>query len=183
MRVDTYTSSFRRMPESTRKQKRIPASAGMTGASGFTLIELIVFIVIVSIALTGLISVFNQSLSKSVDPIVQIRALECAQAKMDEILARKFADNTPVGGTPACGSAESGPIACTAISLDTALDDVGDYHFAAADTSKANCSISVAVVDAGADLGIAANQARKITVTASSDGGGQVVLAAYKVNF
>lgn len=153
--------------------------------NGFTLIELIVFIVIISIALTGLISVFNQSIINSTDPVVQIRAIECAQAKMDEILARKYADNTPVGGVPACGSFDSGSpiVACAAIANDSALDDVGDYNFAATDTSKSNCSISVTVVDAGADLGIASDQARRITVTASSSGGGQMTLSAYRVNF
>ena len=143
--------------------------------NGFTLIELIVFIVIVSVALTGLISVFNQSVINSSDPVVQIRALECAQAKMDEVLARKYADNTPVGGSPI--------VACAAIANDTALDDVGDYNFAATDTSKSNCSISVTVVNAGDDLGIENTQARRITVTAASDGGGQMTLSAYRVNF
>ena len=153
--------------------------------NGFTLIELIVFIVIVSVALTGLISVFNQSVINSSDPVVQIRALECAQAKMDEVLARKYADNTPVGGVPACGSFDSGSpiVACAAIANDTALDDVGDYNFAATDTSKSNCSISVTVVNAGDDLGIENTQARRITVTAASDGGGQMTLSAYRVNF
>jgi MSHA pilin protein MshD len=161
------------------------SSAKYSQRNGFTLIELIAFIVTISVALTGLISVFNQSIVNSTDPVVQIRALECAQAKMDEVLARKFADNTPVGGVPACGNFDMGSpiVACAAIASDTALDDVGDYHFAATDTSKSNCSISVEVVDAGTDLGIASDQARRITVTASSSGGGQMTLSAYRVNF
>src|SRR5688572_1380949 len=65
--------------------------------SGVTLIETIIFIVVVSIGLGALLMVFNQSVVKSVDPVIRIKALEKGQALMDEILARKFAENTPTG--------------------------------------------------------------------------------------
>ena len=150
--------------------------------SGFTLIELIVFVVVISISLVALLGVFNQSSSTNVDPIIQTRALECAQAKLDEVLARRFDENTVVGGIPACGSAEPGAIACAGIVADAGLDDVGDYH-GHTDTTLDNCSISVTVVQAGADLGLSASQARRITVVADSSGGGQTTLSAYRVNF
>lgn len=155
-------------------------------AKGFTLIELIAFMVVVSIALLALVGVFQRAAINNVDPIVQTRALECAQAKLDEILARKFADNTPTGGVPACGSADSGPVACTAIqgfATDPSLNDVGDFD-GQTDTTKANCSISVEVVDDGTAIGLGSDaHARRINVTATSDGGGSASLSAYKVNF
>ena len=151
--------------------------------SGFTLIELIVAVVAISIALLALINVFNQAAINSVDPIVQVRALECAQAKMDEILARKFDENTPSGGVPACGSANSGAVACLGITADAALDDVGDFQ-GHADNGLDQCQISVAVVNAGTQLGLSANaQARRITVTVTSNGGGSAVLSTYRTNF
>ena len=73
---------------------------------GVTLIELVVFIVVLSIGLTAMVTAMNNHLSNSVDPIVNTRALECAQAKLDEISARKFDENSPTGGVPACGSGE-----------------------------------------------------------------------------
>jgi len=151
--------------------------------TGFTLIELIVAIVVISIALLALINVFNQASVNSVDPIVQVRALECAQAKMDEILARKFDENTPSGGVPACGSTDIGAVACLGITADAALDDVGDFQ-GYADNTLDQCQISVAVVNAGTELGLSANaQARRITVTVTSTGGGSAVLSAYRTNF
>lgn len=150
---------------------------------GFTLIELIVAIVVISIALLALINVFNQASINSVDPIVQVRALECAQAKMDQILARKFDENTPSGGVPACGSADAGAIACLGITADAALDDVGDFQLHT-DNRLDQCQISVAVANAGTELGLSANdQARRITVTVNSTGGGSAVLSAYRTNF
>lgn len=147
---------------------------------GITLIELIVFIVVVAIALTAMIAAINSSLIRSVDPVMDIRALECAQAKLDEITARKFDKNTPVGGVPACGSA--GAAACAGIAPDSTLDNVGAYtnHV---DSSNPHCHIEVTVTAAGADLGLAADQARLITVRVRSSGGGSAVLSTYRTNF
>lgn len=151
--------------------------------AGFTLLELIVATVVLSLALVALIGVFNQSVINSVDPVVQIRALECAQSKMDEILARKFDENTPSGGVPACGSADSGAAACGGISVDAGLDDVGDYN-GHTDNSLDQCQISVVVSNAGTELGLSSDaQARRITVSVNSTGGGSAVLSAYRTNF
>ncbi len=151
--------------------------------SGFTLIELVVVIVVISLSLVTLIGVFNQAASNSIDPVVQIRALECAQSKLDEILARKFDENTPSGGVPACGSADLNSVNCSGIGADADLDDVGDYN-GHIDNSLDNCQIRVAVVSAGTELGLSSNaQARRITVTVNSTGGGGAVLSAYRANF
>jgi len=141
-----------------------------------------VFIVVVAVALTAMISAFNHHVSNSVDPVVQMRALECAQAKLDEIMARKFDENTSTGGVPACGSAEDGAVACQGIAADAALDDVGDFN-GQVDTSNSDCEISVTVTEAGADLGLAGDQARRITVDVSSPSNGQATLTVYRTNF
>ncbi|WGO97421.1 prepilin-type N-terminal cleavage/methylation domain-containing protein [Saccharophagus degradans] len=148
--------------------------------SGVTLIETVVFLVVVSIALVALIRVYTQAVVSSVDPVVQIRALEKAQAQMDEILARKFDENTPTGGVPACDSSTG--VACAGISPDADYDDVGDYN-GFVDASETNYTVSVSVVNAGSELGLANTRARRITVTALMPGGNSVVLSAYKVNF
>ncbi|BFM16966.1 prepilin-type N-terminal cleavage/methylation domain-containing protein [Maricurvus nonylphenolicus] len=155
---------------------------------GFTLIEMIVFIVVVAIALLALLGVVDQANSRNVDPIIQARALECAQAKMDQIWGRKFDHNSPPGGIPACGSEEAETTAwenCTGISPESSFNDIGDYD-GTTDITLDNCSITVEVTDAGQELGLIPgenNQFRRITVTANSDGGGQAVISAYRGNF
>ncbi|GAB1268448.1 hypothetical protein NBRC116493_17010 [Aurantivibrio infirmus] len=153
-----------------------------SAARGVTLIELIVFITVVSIGLTALVAAINNHVTSSVDPIVQIRALECAQAKLDEVTARKFDEATPTSGIPACGSAELGATACNGISADAGFDDIGDFN-GQVDTSFANCTITVTVVEAGSDLGIPNNQARRITVDVSSSISGRASLSTYRTNF
>lgn len=154
--------------------------ASLIRQRGVTLIETIVFIIVVSVGLGALLIVFNQSVVNSVDPIVRVKALEKGQALMDEILARKFAENSPTGGIPACDSAAGVP--CAAISSDGDFDDVGDYH-GYMDNSDARFPVSVTVQPAGADLGMANGRARLITLSVAMPGGNSLTLSAYKVNF
>ena len=151
--------------------------------AGVTLIEMIIFIIVVSIALGTLISVFNHSMINSVDPLIRVRALECAQAKMEEVTARKFDENTPSGGIPACGSAEVGAVACAGISADAGFDDIGDYH--GQNFVDGDCDVSVTIVGEGTDLGLADNDnlVRLITVTSTMPGGTSVTLSSYYTNF
>ncbi|UTA46579.1 type II secretion system protein [Simiduia sp. 21SJ11W-1] len=153
-----------------------------TRQTGVSLVELIVFIVIISVALVGLLSVFGQSVANSVDPIVRLTAMELAQAKLDEVLARKFDENTPTGGVPACGSAEPGAVACAGISPEAGLDDVGDFS-GQVDTSVTGYTVTTQVVEAGGEIGLAANQARRITVQVAMPNGETFQFSSYKVNF
>lgn len=155
---------------------------------GVTLIELIVFIVVVSIALTVMVTAMNSSLIRSVDPVMDIRALECAQAMLDEINARKFDENSPTGGIPACVWDPGGVYVCGGIVPHNPGDEVSDKNdvgdFENYQGERHRCDISVSVTDAGADLGLADDRnARLITVEARTASGGKTVLSTYRTNF
>ncbi|RYY75992.1 MAG: MSHA biogenesis protein MshD [Gammaproteobacteria bacterium] len=94
---------------------------------GVSLIELVVFIVIVSLAGAALFKVYSYSQAQSADPLVQVRALELAQSRLDEILALKYDANTPTGGIPACGSTAVGAVACNN-TPDLDMNDVDDFN-------------------------------------------------------
>ncbi len=147
---------------------------------GFSLIETIVFIVIVSIGLGATLLVFNQSVVQSVDPAVRVKALARAQALMDVILARKFDENTPTGGVPACDSTDG--VACAGIVADADYDDVGDYN-GFVDSSDPLYPVSVNVVSAGSEIGLVDSAARRIDIGVSMPDGNALLLSAYKVNF
>ena len=154
--------------------------------NGVTLIELVAFLVVISVALVGLLKVFNQAQENTADPLIRVRALELAQAQLDAILARKFDENTPTGGVPACDSVD-GDACLGIISGDTDLDDVGDYN--GFNFVQDGFVVDVDVTESGADLGLSNSQARLISVSVttpatSTDSTGSVVaLSAYKVNF
>lgn len=73
--------------------------------AGFTLIELVMSIVIlgfVSLIMIPLIS----SITHSPDPVIRLRGLALGQGLLDEIIAKKWDENAPLGGGPIC-TAES----------------------------------------------------------------------------
>ena len=78
---------------------------------GVTLVELIVSMVIISIALTGVLVVMNFTVSHSADPVIQHQAIAIAEAYMEEITLQAYRD--PGGGTES-GRAD--------------FDDVDDYN-------------------------------------------------------
>jgi len=61
-------------------------------AHGFTLIEIIVTIVVLSIAGSALMSVFTSTIRTSADPMIQQQAIAIAEAYMEEILLKDFSD-------------------------------------------------------------------------------------------
>ena len=94
--------------------------------TGLTLIELIIFIVIVTTAVAGILSVMNVTVKSSADPMIRKQATAIAEAILDEVLARDFAN--PTGGFTESSAT------CDNRNL---YDDVSDYHcFNAASTNR-----------------------------------------------
>lgn len=81
----------------------------MSREQGFSLLETVIFIVVVGIALSGLVTLFVQNTRSSADPLIRERAVVIAHAYMDEIMGKRFDENTPLGG----GCVESGSDSCT----------------------------------------------------------------------
>lgn len=80
--------------------------------AGFSLIELIFFIVVVALGLAGILSVMNSTVASSVDPLVRKQALVLADALMEEIMLK--ASRNPDGGYSGTNR--------------SLFDDVGDYQ-------------------------------------------------------
>lgn len=143
---------------------------------GTTLIELIVFIIVVSVGLTGVLSVFNLVARSSADPLIAKQALAVADAMMEEILLKDFSDP----GGPAETSRQD-------------WDNVDDYH-GYATTNIFSLFDLVTPVLAGYDLnvtvaapsgligGVAAADIRQITVTVTH-GAETYTLTGYRFNY
>lgn len=147
---------------------------------GFTLIELILFIVIVGVATTGLFAAINSSTVNNVNPLFQVRALELAQAQMDEIFGKRYDDKSPLGGFPPCGSGEAGAVVCDSSDLKTDLSDVDDYDgFTTLPAGYGGYTMNVAVTNVTLSL----RPAKLITIIVDSAASTPVTLSAYRGNF
>jgi MSHA pilin protein MshD len=91
---------------------------------GFTLIELIIFIVVVGAGLAGILSVYTTSIKSSADPLVRKQALAIAESLLEEIVSKAYCDPDTVDETttpPTCG-------APTVEASRNLYDDVDDYN-------------------------------------------------------
>lgn len=66
--------------------------------AGVTLIELLVSIVIVSIAASGVLGLLSMTTASSADPMIRHQAAAIAEAYLEEILLKPFADPDGVDG-------------------------------------------------------------------------------------
>lgn len=67
---------------------RTRATAGRNG--GFTIIELVIFIVVVSISVIGILSIMNNATLHSADPMARKQAVEIAESLLEEVESQSF---------------------------------------------------------------------------------------------
>jgi MSHA pilin protein MshD len=90
--------------------------------AGVTLIELVVSMVIVGIAVSGVLLALHQTMRHSADPMVLHQAVAIGEAYLEEILLKPF-DEMAASGAP------EGPLGPDAGEGSRPLfDDVNDYH-------------------------------------------------------
>ncbi|MEX0965244.1 MAG: type II secretion system protein [Pseudohongiellaceae bacterium] len=110
---------------------------------GVTMVELVLTIVILAIALTGISVMLSRGFNRSSDALIQLRAVSLAQAYLDEILGKRFDENSRNSGIPPCRgttgplgrrcSQETGTPQPEVFGPDgsetrATYDDVDDYH-------------------------------------------------------
>jgi len=177
-----------------------PPSSKLIKQRGLTLIELVITIVVLGIALSALVSALTTGIGRSAQPMWEGKALELTQAYLDEILAKKFDDQTPLGGGQVLVAASP----CTASNEGQArllFDDVDDYHGVTdappvltdtgVDMSRyANYQVDITVACAGTQLGSSNASlltdntlAKRITVSVSVPSGEVRNVSVYKGNF
>lgn len=105
--------------------------------TGISLVELIMFIVIVGIGVTGILSVMNVTTRASADPMVRKQALAVAEALLEEIELQPFTfcdpdDANAATATSTAGCAATaeamGPEAGETRYAAPLFDNVNDYH-------------------------------------------------------
>lgn len=115
-----------------------------SSSQGFTLVELIVTIVVLAVALVGITQMLQSGLGRSSDVLIQVRTASLAKAYLDEILGKRFDENSRNRGIPPCRGS-TGPLGRRCSKESGAFppqpelfgpdsetranyDDVDDYH-------------------------------------------------------
>lgn len=76
--------------------------------SGISLIELIIFIVIVSVGLAGILTVLNVTVRGSADPLIQKQMLAIAEALLEEVQLKAFTYCDPTDANAATAASTAG---------------------------------------------------------------------------
>jgi MSHA pilin protein MshD len=151
---------------------------------GATLVELVISIVVITIAVTGVLLVMQRTSQSSADPMVRHQAVAVAEAYLDEILSKAFED--PSGGET--GTAEEASRAD--------FDDVQDYNGlpdnVVRDQNGNSISglgaYSVTVTASGTALGPGASPApaadsMRVTVTVAHVSGFNIQVSGYRTKY
>lgn len=160
-----------------------PMGKGREGGKqrGISLIELIMFIVIVSVALAGILLVMNVTTKSSADPLIHKQALAIAESLLEEIELQDFISVSGVTN------------AVTQANRAAEYHIVGDYNaFAttgifpvsgvAAIAGLENYNTNVTVANAALG-GIAAGSAVQITVTVTDPQGNDIQISGYRTAY
>jgi len=171
------------------------------GHTGFTLIEVIVGIVVLSISFSILTTLIYPLSNQSAEQVHQIRAAELGQSMINEILGRAFDENSDMaGGHTRCG--ESG-VSCSAIGSDSGetratYDDVDDYNaIDFSDTIQNSLGEDLSAEYVGFSMNVTVindenydgsgsgdnSTAKLITITVRTPQDFDFVFSVYKVNF
>jgi MSHA pilin protein MshD len=184
-----------------------------TRPRGVTLVELIVFIVIVGVAMAGLFAAFNTIVRASADPQVRKQALAIAESLMEEVQLMPFTFCDPDDANAADATSSTiGAGGCASLSEDTVIgpeagetrysapqfDNVSDYNgFTMTSGIKdiTNATVAgltayqvtnVTITQAGLGSGantIAATEALRISITVTGPGNVSVTLEGYRTRY
>ncbi|MFA7269402.1 MAG: prepilin-type N-terminal cleavage/methylation domain-containing protein [Sterolibacterium sp.] len=175
---------------------------------GMTLIELVVFIVIVSVALAGVLTVLNITVMHSGDPMIRKQMLAIAEALLEEVQTKSFTYCDPTDANAATASSPAGCATTseamgpegteTRINATTPFNNVNDYYLVPVlaspitnitGTSTAPAGYSASIEIAAENLNdIVSNStpatmnALRITVTVSH-GGDSLAIEGYRTRY
>ncbi len=145
--------------------------------AGTTLIELVVAIVIISIAASSILMALSTSVTYSADPMIRHQAVAIAEAYLEEIALKSFVDPDGVDGE---GSRDL-------------YDDVDDYdglvdngarnQFDAAIAALSDYTVSVTVTASSALPSIASTDLYLISVQITHAANVDFTVSAYRANF
>lgn len=172
---------------------------------GMTMVELVVFIVIISIGLAGILSVLNFATRNSVNPMILKQQVAIAESLLEEIESKSFtycdpddANVTTASSSSDCTTAQglSATSGESRYSQTAPYDNVGDYNGfsmtgirSPTDSSTTisgldSYSASVEITQVGTTLGLADNTAAlRIDVTVTAPTQNSVTITGYRYRY
>jgi MSHA pilin protein MshD len=135
---------------------------------GFTLIEVIIFIVVVGAGLAGILAVSTTTVKDSAEPMVRKQAMALADSILEEILQKEFLDPDGTSGE----------------TTRATMDDVADYNgkdktlFTDWPVTLSSYTVSIGVTDTA----LGAVPAKRVVVSVTG-GTNTIVMTGYRTQY
>lgn len=161
--------------------RRVASRSCGHSSLGISLVESILFMVVISVALVVLLKAFDQAAVASADPLLRRQSLAIAQALLEEISLKDFANPSPGGFTGPYNPATRNQ-----------FDDVMDYDglvmngisdlsgTVVAGLEDYSASVSVSAAAFG---GVPASAGWRINVSVTDPAGQMLALDGYRANY
>jgi len=158
-----------------------------TNQQGLTLIELIVAMVVISVALVGVMSVINYTTRHSADPVVRHQAIAIAEAYMEEIVLKDFCepDQTPAecAANPCPGSEADRDLYDNVCDYDGLVDNGARNQNGQAISGLENYRVNVTVVQESFGPPVATVNGLRIDVDVTDPSGESLRLSSYRADY
>lgn len=150
---------------------------------GFTLIELVIFIVIVGVAVAGVSLQFSQNVRNSATPLLRQKAIAIAHTYIDEMQSVRWDETTPLGGGNAATQSVVGLDGAESCSF-VVLDDFDDFDCFQGVALADGFTIDIDVFNgAGAWGAIPAANYKWATISVTSASGETLTIPLYRADY
>jgi len=152
---------------------RVLSGANQKGA---TLVELVMTIVIISVAIAGVVGAFSLIVGRSADPLNQVRSTALAQLYYDELVSIYYDSDTKLGG----GRVNPADVSCDQLARNPDIDVPHKYQNFQAKFEVVGCA---GQQDAFDSLNLESEDVKEIRITITDPSGQEYVFSAYRGNF
>lgn len=146
---------------------------------GFTMIELIIFIVVVSVGIAGILSVMNTTVKSSADPMLRKQSVAIAESMLEEVLLKDY--NNSLGAQT--GRANWNLVTDANGYTSTGIKDALDQPIAGLERYNISVAVANATNADNPQLAALVPIAKKVTVTVTDPGANTVTLVGYRTSY
>ena len=147
---------------------------------GVTLIELVISMVVLSIAVVGVLSALGMIVGRSADPMIREQSIAIGEAYLEEINLSQFASTASCPGVPGAGGRANYSHVChyDGLADSGAVDQNGN-----AITGLTDYNVAVAVSNSGGLGGLASAVTLRIDITVTGPTNETFSLSGYRTNY
>jgi MSHA pilin protein MshD len=147
---------------------------------GFTMIELIIFIVVVGVGMAGILSVMNTAVKSSADPMLRKQSIAIAESMLEEILLKDY--NNALGAQAASRTVWNLVKDANGYNV-TGITDAQGNAIAGLERYSIAVTVALATGADNAELAALTPAAYKVTVRVTDPGANAVTLVGYRASY